>query len=52
MRDELLETWQAAERLGVTETALAAWIRKQWVAVVKFGPATGRSASAPRRSSG
>ena len=38
MRDELLETWQAAERLGVTEGMLWAWIRKQWVAVVKFGP--------------
>ncbi len=36
--DELLEIWQAAERLGVTESVLAAWIRKQRVAVVKFGP--------------
>lgn len=38
MRDELLETWQAAERLGVTEGMLWAWIRKRRVAVVKFGP--------------
>lgn len=41
MRDELLETWQAAERLGITQTMLQAWITKGRVAVVKFGPGNG-----------
>ncbi len=41
MRDELLEIWQAAERLGVTEGMLWAWIGKRRVAVVKFGPGNG-----------
>jgi excisionase family DNA binding protein len=38
MRDELLEIWQAAERLGVTESVLRAWVGQRRLAVVKFGP--------------
>ena len=38
MRDELPEIWQAAERLGVTQTMLQAWITKRRVTVVKLGP--------------
>ncbi len=41
MHDELLEIYEAAERLGVTEGALRAWITKGRVAVVKFGPSNG-----------
>jgi excisionase family DNA binding protein len=41
MRDELLEIYEAAERLGITQTMLQAWITKRRVAVVKFGPGNG-----------
>ncbi len=41
MPDELLEIWQAAERLGVTEGVLRAWVGQRRVAVVKFGPGNG-----------
>ena len=41
MRDELLEIWEAAERLGVTQGMLNAWITKRRVTVVKFGAGNG-----------
>ncbi len=41
MHDELLEIYEAAERLGITQTMLQAWITKRRVAVVKFGPGNG-----------
>ena len=41
MHDELLEIYEAAERLGVTQTMLQAWITKRRVAVVKFGSGHG-----------
>ncbi len=41
MHDELLEIYEAAERLGITQTMLQAWITKGRVAVVKFGPGNG-----------
>ncbi len=41
MRDELLEIWQAAERLGVTESVLRAWVGQRRLAVIKFGPGNG-----------
>ena len=38
MRDELLEIYEAAERLGVSEGVLWAWVRQRRVTVVKLGP--------------